>query len=825
MTSYIRFIPLSGARSERGVCGLLELDDAKILLDCGWTGDLDPADLSELEKHASDIDCVLLSHGSLRHCGGLAYAAAKLGLTCPVYATFPVQTMARHTVHDALMTRKMKSGYAAFTRRDVDVAFNRVTLLRYSQPVGLAGKAQGTLITAFSAGHSVGGTIWKIKNASEEVVYAMDINHRRDTHLSPTELFQGGNSVLPALARPSLLIAGCRTPPGTSIKTRDDALVHSALDTLKTGGNVVIPVDTASRVLELAHVLEERWKHDGISYPIVVLSHTAPRVMHSARGMLEWYAKQLTQAFSQSRVQPFDFTYVKLAASWDDLRKHPDPKLVLASDEDLDLGFSRQVFLDHANAPRHLVLLPGRPREATLARAIYDEVKRASPSLEEIVDVVTDVEVREYAREPLEGDELKRYLAARDTQREREARVAAELAAQNKSIIEADLSDEDDDEDDDAARERRAARKRKAAAAAAAADGAEGSEEATAAAAVKKLKKDAAAAAVVQFAGYDAYVRGNPRARFPFAEHRRRFDEYGEVVKQDHYLTDADRMEREREAAARKRAEAAAAERDGTGRVVAEAEELMDVDSEDAAPTKDVTRTVTVRVNVRARVVDFAGLSDADALANILSLVHARAIAFTGASDADTDGAVGRITDALAELNTDEAATVTATAGGDAVAAVHAPKVGDAVALSATNLVAHVKLTDALFTGITMHRYGKHEIGAVTAVVRPAASSAAIAPAAGGGGGATSSVAVLDVVDDTAARRHPAVVIGTVRLAEFKAVLDAHALDARFERGVLVVNDKIAVYKTANGDLALHGPVCREYDTVRRLLYAQHVVL
>jgi cleavage and polyadenylation specificity factor subunit 2 len=36
MTSYIKFTPISGARNEDPLCYLLELDDAKILLDCGW---------------------------------------------------------------------------------------------------------------------------------------------------------------------------------------------------------------------------------------------------------------------------------------------------------------------------------------------------------------------------------------------------------------------------------------------------------------------------------------------------------------------------------------------------------------------------------------------------------------------------------------------------------------------------------------------------------------------------------------------------------------------------------------------------------------------
>jgi cleavage and polyadenylation specificity factor subunit 2 len=64
---------------------------------------------------------------------------AKLGLNCPIYATFPVQTMGKHSVVDALMNRKLHGPCDLFTRKEVEVAFNRITLLRYSQPYQLTG--------------------------------------------------------------------------------------------------------------------------------------------------------------------------------------------------------------------------------------------------------------------------------------------------------------------------------------------------------------------------------------------------------------------------------------------------------------------------------------------------------------------------------------------------------------------------------------------------------------------------------------------------------------------------------------------------------------
>ena len=43
------------------------------------------------------------------------------------------------------------------------------------------GRGHGLTITPFPAGHMVGGTIWKIvKDGEEEIVYAVDFNHKKE---------------------------------------------------------------------------------------------------------------------------------------------------------------------------------------------------------------------------------------------------------------------------------------------------------------------------------------------------------------------------------------------------------------------------------------------------------------------------------------------------------------------------------------------------------------------------------------------------------------------------------------------------------------------
>lgn len=86
---------------------------------------------------------------------------AKLGLDCPCYATTPVHDMGLQLMQDALTSKLNQSEFLDLTQEQVNKAFSKITLLRYSQPYSLSGKSTGIVITAFGAGHTVGILILK----------------------------------------------------------------------------------------------------------------------------------------------------------------------------------------------------------------------------------------------------------------------------------------------------------------------------------------------------------------------------------------------------------------------------------------------------------------------------------------------------------------------------------------------------------------------------------------------------------------------------------------------------------------------------------------
>lgn len=196
------------------LCHLIRVDSSYLLLDCGAPEDLifpptpspplRPLDLSSYTLADGDLDTealadlplddaiqlvaprvslVLLSHSTLHHVGLYAYAKARLGLTCPAYATLPVAAMGRLVTMEALSAisadcdvhksdkrpqqstsnstttasrpvrsarvRKSRSDELGVTRNrctptnsEVDDAFEGIRTLRYLQPTGLDGECR-----------------------------------------------------------------------------------------------------------------------------------------------------------------------------------------------------------------------------------------------------------------------------------------------------------------------------------------------------------------------------------------------------------------------------------------------------------------------------------------------------------------------------------------------------------------------------------------------------------------------------------------------------------------------------------------------------------
>lgn len=479
MTSIIKVHAISGAMDESPPCYMLQVDDFRILLDCGWDEKFDPEFMKELKRYVHQIDAVLLSYPDPLHLGALPYLVGKCGLNCPIYATIPVYKMGQMFMYDLYQSRHNMEDFELFTLDDVDAAFDKIVQLKYNQSVPMKGKGYGLTITPLPAGHMIGGAIWKIvKVGEEDMVYAVDFNHKKERHLNGCELER--------LQRPSLLITDAfnATYQQARRRTRDEKLMTNILQTLRSNGNVLIAVDTAGRVLELAHMLDQLWRNKDsglIAYSLALLNNVSYNVVEFAKSQIEWMSDKLMRTFEGARNNPFQFKHLQLCHSIAELSRVPSPKVVLASSPDMECGFSRELFLQWCSNPLNSIILTNRSSPGTLARQLIELGGNRTMTLE----------VRRRVR--LEGAELE--------EQQRKEREAKEARTEKSEDV--DMSSESEDEMDMTAVGR-------------------GRHDLL----VKQETK-------VQTGFFKSSKKQHPM--FPFFEEKVKFDEYGEIIRSEDY--------------------------------------------------------------------------------------------------------------------------------------------------------------------------------------------------------------------------------------------------------------------------------------------------
>ena len=124
------------------------------------------------------------------------------------------------------------SDFDLFTLEDVDATFSKMNQVKYNQTIVLSGRGQGIKVTPLPAGHMIGGTIWKIlvKDGEEDIIYASDLNHKRERHLN-------GCSI-ETILKPSLLIIDAYNAAYNQSKRtkRDEELISVILTTVERKG-------------------------------------------------------------------------------------------------------------------------------------------------------------------------------------------------------------------------------------------------------------------------------------------------------------------------------------------------------------------------------------------------------------------------------------------------------------------------------------------------------------------------------------------------------------------------------------------------------------
>nr|BAE00542.1 unnamed protein product [Macaca fascicularis] len=591
------------------------------------------------------------------------------------------------------------------------------------------------------------------------------------------------------LSRPSLLITDSfnATYVQPRRKQRDEQLLTNVLETLRGDGNVLIAVDTAGRVLELAQLLDQIWrtKDAGLGvYSLALLNNVSYNVVEFSKSQVEWMSDKLMRCFEDKRNNPFQFRHLSLCHGLSDLARVPSPKVVLASQPDLECGFSRDLFIQWCQDPKNSIILTYRTTPGTLARFLID-----NPS-----EKITEIELRK--RVKLEGKELEEYL-----EKEKLKKEAAKKLEQSKEadIDSSDESDIEEDIDQPSAHKTKHDLMMKG----------EGSRKGSF---FKQAKKS--------------------YPMFPAPEERIKWDEYGEIIKPEDFLVPE--------------LQATEEEKSKLESGLTNGDEPMDQDLSDV-PTKCISTTESIEIKARVTYIDYEGRSDGDSIKKIINQMKPRQLIIVhGPPEASQDLAEccrafgGKdIKVYMPKLHE----TV------DATSETHIYQVRLKDSLVSSLQFCKAKDAElAWIDGVLDMRVSKVDTGVIleegelkddgedsemqvdapsdsSVIAQQKAMKSLFGDDEKETGEESEIIPTLEPLPPHEVPGHQSVFMNEPRLSDFKQVLLREGIQAEFVGGVLVCNNQVAVRRTETGRIGLEGCLCQDFYRIRDLLYEQYAIV
>lgn len=432
--------PLNSSRSR---ASLLELDGVRILADPGLSPSTDINQITEelkyLDEAIHSVDLILLSHPSIENIGLYAALCAHTQagrLNIPVYATSAVVSLGQMATLETYRSLGLIGPVAGccFEVSQITKAFDAVMLVKHSQTVDLRSKFDGLTITALNAGHSLGGTMWLLKqHSTTQISYAPKFNHARDSFLSGADFFRsnnnknatnsGSNSAATAASTAAVTQAPvrrsdvmiCGSELGSSLagyKTKVEKFLELIGMTLGNGGTVFLPTSVGTRFLELISLIDEHLRDAPI--PVLLLAHTKGRVLDLVGSLQEqWCSPQFLKKLETLPASPFDSSKVDVVDIVELMKRHPGAKIVFATGKSCEAGsFAEQALAKLCGDQSTTVFLTEQPEVGTLGHQLFEFWKERSQGGVDGTAVAFEgsIEAKQIVETPLRDEaEIEQY--------------------------------------------------------------------------------------------------------------------------------------------------------------------------------------------------------------------------------------------------------------------------------------------------------------------------------------------------------------------------------------------------------------------------------
>jgi metallo-beta-lactamase family protein len=373
------------AQTVTGSMHLLEVNGAKLLLDCGlFQGPR--RETYERNRNfpfdPSAIDAVILSHAHIDHSGNLPHLI-KHGFEGPIYTTLATSHLAdimlRDSGHiqeaDAQFLNKKRGKHHKTLIEPLYTEQDGARVKQYLRPVAYDTDFEagpGVKVRLVDAGHILGSAavVLEIQEQGRKVRlwYSGDIGRR---HLPLLR-----DPVLPDTADVLLMESTYGDKPRSDIQAALDEFREVVKKTAARGGKVIIPAFAVGRTQELVYSLH-RMMHSGEvpRLPVYVDSPLAVNASEIFRQHPECFDAETQEFIRQYKHPALDFeqlTYVHSVEESKAINDRQGPMVIIAASGMAETGRILHHLRNNIEDPRHTILIVSWQAPHTLGRRLAD---------------------------------------------------------------------------------------------------------------------------------------------------------------------------------------------------------------------------------------------------------------------------------------------------------------------------------------------------------------------------------------------------------------------------------------------------------------------
>jgi len=382
MSNIAKITFCGGTGSVTGANFLLEIDNKKILIDCGLTQGFKLADdinWDHFPYDSKEIDILFVTHAHIDHLGRIPKLINE-GFRGKIYSTEPTKALAGLMLEDTagiLSKNKEFDLDKIYTEENIKLALSLWQGFKYHEKINITPNLE---VSFFDAGHILGSAMVEFIYNKKKIIFTGDLGN------SPSPLLPDTDKITDADYLIMESVYGDRNHE--SRNDRRKLLEATIEDNFKAKGTLIIPTFSLERSQELLFELNSLV--EGSRVPIMPIFFDSPlaiRLTEVFKQFKNYFNEDAQKVMSEDK-HLFNFPGLHSTLRSEEsktINAVPNPKVVIAGSGMSSGGRIVHHEVHYLPDPNNTILLTGYQSVGSPGRLIQEGVKTVHISGEDVV--------------------------------------------------------------------------------------------------------------------------------------------------------------------------------------------------------------------------------------------------------------------------------------------------------------------------------------------------------------------------------------------------------------------------------------------------------